>query len=143
MDFGGTVASAAFKKWVCRNVEDLRDYLHLQDWRIDCDFNAEDETFDDDNMQTVAHANVSSDYFKATFTFTKFAERLFKEKEYETLFQCITHEVCHIWTDPMRTFALKAASPSTADNLVTIHEQLTQRIALLVLRGIPEKSYTP
>ena len=136
------MASASFKKWASVHVRNVLDYLHLEDWRVDCEFNVEDEELGD-NMATVAHCNISSDYFKATFSFTKFAEDLFKQKEYETLFQCLVHEVCHIWTDPLRTFAVQAASPSTAGHLTTIHEQLTQRIALLVLRGIPEKSYTP
>jgi len=137
------VASAAFKKWVIQNIESVRDYLHLQDWRIDCEFDEDDEVFNNDRMQTVASCNVCSDYFKATFTFHQFAEELFKNKDYETLFQCLVHEVCHIWTDQIKDFANKVASPATTDHLTTLHEQLTQRIALLVLRGIPEKSYTP
>ena len=136
------MASAAFKRWVCQNVEAVRDYLHLQDWRVDCEFDVDDEDMGD-NMATVASCNISSDYFKATFSFTKFAETLWKSKEYETLFQCLVHEVCHIWTDAFKEFALQSASPATSATLTTIHEQLTQRITLLVLRGIPEKSYTP
>ena len=136
------MASAAFKTWASVNVRDVLAYLHLQDWRVNCEFDGEDEDIDS-GSSTVAYAVTDCDYFKATFTFTKFAEDLWKHKEYETLFQCLAHEVCHIWTEPLRMLALRSTSPATAEQLVTAHEQLTQRIALLVLRGIPEKSYTP
>lgn len=133
--------STAFKKWVCAQINATQEYLHLQDWRIAvC---SDDDDQQDGEVGVVAYIIVSTDYFKATITFTPFAERMFKDKEYETLHQCIVHEVCHIWTDPMLQLAKKATSPATVDYLTTAHEQLTQRIALLALRGIAAKSYLP
>lgn len=133
--------STAFKKWVCQQIEAIQDYLHLQDWRIGLSFDDTDEA--EGNIATVAFIEVSTDYFKAHITFRPFAERLFRDKEYETLHQCIVHEVCHIWTDPLLQLAKKSASPNTVGFVTTANEQLTQRITLLALRGIPAKSYLP
>jgi predicted SprT family Zn-dependent metalloprotease len=131
----------SYKKWVRQQVENIRDYLHLYEWRLGIAFDDKDQ--DDGNTSTVAYINVNSDYFKATVTLLPFAERMFRDKQYETLMQCIVHEVCHIWTDPMLQLARKSASPNTVEYVTTAHEQLTQRVALLALRGIPEKSYLP
>lgn len=133
--------STAFKKWVCRHIEAIQDYLNLQDWRIGLSFDDTDEA--DGNIATVASIEVSTDYFKAHISFRPFAERLFKAKDYETLHQCLVHEVCHILTDPLLQLAKKSASPTTVEFVTTANEQLTQRITLLVLRGIPAKSYLP
>jgi hypothetical protein len=136
------LASAAFRKWVEKQVTYLRRHFFLDEWTIGLLYDREVEE-DESSFGTVAWIDVHPDYLKATINFAPFAEELFEDKKFETLMQCVTHEMCHIWTAPTRTFALKAVTPQTEEHFTTVHEQLTQRIAILALRGIPKKSYTP
>lgn len=66
-----------------------------------------------------------------------------KDKDYEKIAECLTHEFAHLLTDPLYKIAINAVANSSVDFLEDIRERQTQRITNIIFPKIPKAIYTP
>ncbi|MBY0548665.1 MAG: hypothetical protein K2W95_15445 [Candidatus Obscuribacterales bacterium] len=113
----------------------LREAFHLTDWDLELHFCEPDEG-------AAADINVDSTYLTAVIRVGSAALRHnFEAKDSWQIMYCLTHEFCHILTDPLVQIAYNGVTKHGADFLRETAERQTTRIARILMGTIPQDVY--
>lgn len=128
-----------FEKWCAAFIENLRNYMNLQGWRIVVEFS---NSAKEDSEGCYACISPDSTYMCAHLTVFPLAKKDFDEGDLDHLKMVLTHELCHILIDPLHTHVIPFLSDATRPFFTSDMENVTQRIALVVVKNLP-KHITP
>lgn len=129
-----------YEKWCSAFIQNLRDHLNLQGWRVTIKFCSHPKK---DCEGCYAEINSDSTYMQAALTIYPLAEADFKKGDLEHLSMVLTHELCHILVDPLHCHMLPFLSDTTRSFFMDALENVTQRIALAVHKSLPENLIPP
>ena len=112
-------------KELIKHVEEMREVLNLHEWKISISFI--DGEFDS-TAKTPCAIDVSIPYLTAHIrVFNSANDMPRKEIKY-----ALTHELCHIFTEPLYSIALANVNPHLEPFVEEQREQVTERMARIV-----------
>ena len=127
-----------FRAWVAKTIRALRTYMYLDNWRVVQIWESEPSK---DEPNTAAHIDTDTRYFQAVLYLMPCLEEIYKEDGKPRVAEILTHELCHLITEPLYEMACDQSAPALRKHLNTVREQTTQMMAICVFRGIPENLY--
>ena len=112
--------------------------MYLDNWRVDLIWESQPS---DDEPGVAAHIDTATAYFQAALYIVPRLEEIYKEDGKPRVAEILTHELCHLITEPLYEMACDQSAPALRKHLNTVREQTTQMMAICVFRGIPESLY--
>lgn len=129
-----------YKNWVRSRIASLKDYFFMQEWSVDIIWESVAPTKTDGD--SVASINTDHNYFQSTITIYPKFEELWIAGRIDKLVEVLVHEFSHVLTEPLYDMAWRSGTRGEAQTLAaSIREQQTQRVALVILRGLPKKFF--
>lgn len=115
-----------FEKWAMPKLKELQKVLLLEHFHpLKLEFGCE-------NKGAHAECNFTFPYQSITINYSEGLLKDFQKKDYEGVFNVLTHEMCHPLTDPLYAKALQRYV--TKDEIQDEREKLTDHIANVVLK---------
>ena len=130
----------SYEKWVASLVQTLAEYFNLQGWNIKVEFSNKPKS---DCEGAYACMNSNSVYMQATLTVYPMGRESWDEDDLDRLVEVLTHELSHLLIDPLHEHAVPFLSETTRPLFTNILENVTQRTALVILKGLPKNIIPP
>lgn len=113
----------------------LREAFHLTEWDLELHFCQPDE-------DAAADINVDSTYLSAIIRVgSDILRQRYHARDSWQVMYTITHEFCHILTDPLFLVAVNGVTNSSVGFLRETNERQTTRIARILMGTIPQDVY--
>jgi len=129
-----------FKKYIRTLADYLRTTLFHGEYEMEIIYLA-DEKDRNDRFVTYAEMEIDFRYLSFKLNIYPIMRKLYNEKKGWQLANTITHEMCHLLTEPLYTFAIPVINNTNQETLEEVRERQTQRIANVIMRYTPEKIY--
>lgn len=129
-----------YGKWCAAFIQNLRNYMNLQGWRIVVEFCLHPK---EDCEGCYACISSDSTYMQATLTIYPMAKADYDSGDLDHLSLVLTHELCHILIDPLHEQMIPFLSDTTRPFFTNTMENVTQRIALVVHKNLPKSLLPP
>jgi hypothetical protein len=126
-----------YKEWVEAFVKNVSAYFNFAGWNIDIVFH------DEDKDVSYAETKTNSAYQNATIHLYKVAQKDFDEGKTSVLVMTLVHELCHIFFDPLHSWAEPHLSQTTTPYFMDTLEQQTQKLTMVLLKNLPKGLIPP
>lgn len=133
-----------FKKYIRELADYVRTLLFQGEYEMSIAYMSENENRNNrNNNRFLKYAEIEIDFTYLTFTINIYplVENLWKKKDGWGIANIITHEMCHLLTEPLYHLAVPTISNATVDVLEEVRERQTQRITNTIMRFIPKDKY--
>jgi hypothetical protein len=134
----------AYKRYIENMCDMLRRYFYFHEWSYSICFKVEIESNSSRDRNANASIHVDETYLNFNiYVSDEFILDAWRDKDYDFIADCLTHEFSHVLTEPLYSIAINAVSNQTKDNLEKVREQQTERIAGIVRSHMPKDWYLP
>lgn len=124
-----------FKKYVFDCISGLSDVLYVDGYEFRVVFNDSQPAGD---MLMYADILVGSTYLEATINVYPSCFSMWEDGNRERIAHILLHELCHIHTDSLYSWARDDARPSQKDFIIEENENLVERMARVVSGLLPD-----
>lgn len=131
-----------FRKYISTMTSDIRTMLFHGEYEMNIEYIADDKkrnSWNESRFNTYADIDIDFRYLRFTIAIYPIIKKLYEEKQGWQILNIITHEMCHLLTEPLYYFAIPIISNTTQETLEEVRERQTQRIANVIVRFVPEK----
>lgn len=130
-----------YRQYVRELCNYIRTEIYHGEYTMDLAYTRERELVG--NTELAAEISIDQTYLQFTITFYGKCYSFWEQKRYEDLARIVTHEMCHLITEPLYLIAIDAITNTSKDLLEDVRERQTQRIANVVFDALPKDVYTP
>jgi hypothetical protein len=125
-----------FQDYVKRVLKEVKRHMYLQEWTYSIVWAKEDKQTGPD-MFVMAEIKTQVSYIRFDVTIYPALERKFNAGQYDDVAETLTHELCHVLTEPLYVMAYDLCAPALNDHLNVVREQQTQRTCNAVYGLLP------
>jgi len=129
-----------FEKWCVAFVSNLADHMNLSGWRFGFEFSDKSKG---DSEGCWAEINSDHVYMQATLTTYPLLRESWEKGDTRRVVEVLTHELCHSLIDPLHVHALPYLSDATRPAFTDILENVVQRTAVIIQKGLPKNIIPP
>ena len=126
-----------FETYMVKIVGELKKVLGLVEYAGTINFP------ENDSGGTAMDINVDVKYLRFSVQVYPVCRGDYKLKRYDDLLEYMTHELCHIITEPLYDKAVRGIATCQQDDLEVDREQATQRICNIVMKLTNPSKYYP
>ena len=127
--------STDFKNYILETCKKLRWEFFVNEYQMTVGYSEEAKL---DNEEVAATISSDGRYLNFKITIYPTLFEYWKKKDLKTINEALTHEFCHLLTDPPYDFAVKGISDKEHDYLTDIRERQTQRITNIIFPLLKE-----
>lgn len=130
-----------YKKYIATLLDHLRREMFCGEYTMDIEYR---ESLGE-KSDAIVSANITVDgtYLHCIIRVSDHCHQLYKDKKYKRLAEILTHEMCHLLTEPLYKIAINAITNTSGDFLEEIRERQTQRITNALFHRMPKDFYIP
>jgi hypothetical protein len=136
----------SFEDWTTEALGRLAGYFNLDGWRLEVEYQEKEETLSIGTSASLgvvyAKTYVDSTYQAIHVILYKQAKYDFETGNFEQLATGLTHELVHVFLDPLNDFSAPFLSETTAPFFQDILERQTQKLTMIFLKTMPAEIFS-